>query len=58
MCRTQALLKLNPDEVHPTDWSCHEHIIYDDDYGIWTEQDQVSAAAAVFKLLDEEENLK
>ena len=36
----------------------HEHIIYDDDYGIWTEQDQISAAAAVFNLLDKEEDLE
>ena len=33
-----------------------EPIIYDDDYGIWTEQDQNSVAAAVFKLLDKAEN--
>ena len=58
MCRTQALLKLNPDEVHSADRSCHEHIIYDDDYGIWTEQDQISVTAEVFQLLDEEEDLK
>ena len=34
----------------------HETIIYDDDYGIWTEQDQNSVAAAVFELLDKAEN--
>ncbi len=34
----------------------HETIIYDDGYGIWTEQDQVSAAAEVFELLDNAEN--
>ena len=33
-----------------------EHIIYDDDYGIWTEQDQNSAAVEVFELLDKSEN--
>ena len=58
MCRTQGLLKLNPDEIHPAERARHEHIIYDDDYGIWTEQDQVSVAAVVFKLLDKEENLE
>ena len=30
----------------------HETIIYDDDYGIWTEQDQISVAADIFRLLD------
>jgi hypothetical protein len=35
-----------------------ETIIYDDNHGIWTEQDQVSAAAEVFRLLDEEENME
>ena len=34
----------------------HETIIYDDDYGVWTEQDQVSVAAEVFELLDKAEN--
>ena len=36
----------------------HETIIYDDDYGIWTEQDQVSVAAEVFQLFEKEENLE
>ena len=35
-----------------------EHIIYNDDYGIWTEQDQLSVADESFKLLDEEGNLE
>ncbi len=35
----------------------HETIIYDDDYGIWTEQDQVSVAADVFQLFDKHEDL-
>ena len=30
-------------------------ILYDDAYGIWTEDDQASAAAEVFALLDQEE---
>ena len=58
MCRTQALLKLNPDEVHPADRSCHEHVIYDDDYGIWTERDQILAAEEIFRLLDKAEDLE
>ena len=36
----------------------HETIIYDDDYGIWTEQDQVSTAAEVFQLFEEDEDLE
>ena len=34
----------------------HEMIISDDDYGIWTEQDQNSLAAEVFELLEKAEN--
>ena len=34
----------------------YETIIYYDDYGIWTEQDQLSVAAEVFELLDKAEN--
>lgn len=30
-------------------------IIYDDAYGVWTEEDQASAAAEVFALMDGEE---
>jgi hypothetical protein len=30
-------------------------IIYDDAYGVWTEEDQVSAAGQVFALMDAEE---
>ena len=30
-------------------------ILYDDAYGVWTEEDQASAAAAAFGLLDQEE---
>ena len=36
----------------------HETIIYDDDYGIWTEQDQVSVAVDVFQLFDQHEDLE
>ena len=36
----------------------HETIIYDDDYGIWTEQDQISVAAEVFQRFEKEENLE
>jgi len=30
-------------------------IIYDDAYGVWTEEDQASAAAEVFALMDKAE---
>ena len=30
-------------------------IIYDDAYGVWTEEEQASAAAQVFALMDAEE---
>ncbi len=30
-------------------------IVYDDAYGVWTEEDQASAAAQVFALMDAEE---
>ena len=36
----------------------HETIIYDDDYGIWTEQDQVSVAAEVFQMFEKDEDLE
>ena len=36
----------------------HNGIIYDDAYGVWTEEDQVSAAAQVFALMDAEEKPK
>ena len=29
-----------------------EPVIYDDDYGLWTEQDQAFAASQVFELMD------
>ena len=33
----------------------HPGILYDDAYGIWTEDDQVSAAAEAFRLMDQQE---
>ena len=53
-----SLPNLSTDELQHIERAIHnlyrarrEHIIYDDDYGIWTEQDQVSVAAEVFELL-------
>ena len=60
---TASLPNLSTDELqHIEQVICElyrarcERIIYDDDYGIWTEQDQNSVAAAVFELLDKAEN--
>ena len=60
---TAVLGNLSTDElqhvervIHDLYKARHETIIYDDDYGIWTEQDQVSVATEVFKLLDKSEN--
>ena len=60
-----VLPNLSTDELHHIEKAIHnlyqarhEHIICDDDYGIWTEQDQISTAAEVFQFLDEEEDVK
>ncbi len=62
---TAALPNLSTDELQHIEQvirdlyrARHETIIYDDDYGIWTEQDQVSVAAEVFQLFEKEENLE
>ena len=62
---TAALSNLSTDELQRVERvirdlyrARHETIIYDDGYGIWTEQDQVSTAAEVFQLFEKEENLK
>ena len=60
---TEALPNLSTDELQHIERvirdlyrARHETIIYDDDYGIWTEQDQNSVAAQVFELFDQAEN--
>ena len=60
---TAALPNLSTDELRHIERvirdlyrARHETTIYDDDYGIWTEQDQNSVAAEVFELLDKAEN--
>ena len=62
---TAALPNLSTDELQHIERvirdlyrARHETIIYDDDYGIWTEQDQVSTAAEVFQLFEKKENLE
>jgi len=59
---TDALVKLNDEELHRVERALisiyrqrRTGIIYDDAYGVWTEEDQVSAAAQVFALMDAEE---
>ncbi|MYA70886.1 hypothetical protein F4141_02095 [Candidatus Poribacteria bacterium] len=58
-----ALPNLSTDElryiervIHDLYQARHETIIYDDDYGVWTEWDQNSVAAEVFDLIDKTEN--
>ena len=60
---TAVLPNLSTDELYYIEKAIHnlyrarcEHIIYDDDYGIWTEQDQNSVVAEVFALFDKSEN--
>ena len=60
---TAALQNLSTEELLRIEQAIHNlyrnrdvHIIYDDDYGIWTEQDQNLAAAEVFKLFDRSDN--
>ena len=57
-----ALAKLTDSELAQIERALHDQyrqrgggIIYDDAYGIWTEDDQVSAAAEAFILMDREE---
>ena len=57
-----ALPTLGNDELHQVEETVRQlyrkrkaGIIFDDAYGLWTEADQASAAAEVFKMFDEEE---
>ncbi|MDE0087591.1 MAG: hypothetical protein OXU23_17850 [Candidatus Poribacteria bacterium] len=59
---TAALPNLSTEELQHIEQTIHNlyrtrdvHIIYDDNYGIWTEHDQNLAAAAAFRLLEKEE---
>ena len=58
-----ALPNLSTNELRYIEWvihdlyrARHETIIYDDDYGVWTEWDQNSVAAEGFDLIDKTEN--
>lgn len=56
-----ALPQLTTEELCAVDAALREQfrarkvgILYDDAYGLWTEQDQASAAAEAFALMDQE----
>jgi hypothetical protein len=57
-----ALPLLTADELRSVDAALRQQfrerklgILYDDAYGVWTEEDQASAAAEAFESMDEEE---
>lgn len=57
-----ALPKLKDEELRQVEQAVrqlyrdrHAGIIYDDAYGIWTEEDQIAAAAEAFALMDQAE---
>jgi hypothetical protein len=57
-----ALPRLTTEELRLLDAALREQfrarkvgILYDDAYGVWTEEDQASAAAQAFGLMDQEE---
>lgn len=59
---TSALPKLSTEELQQVERALisiyrqrHTGIIYDDAYGVWTEEDQASVAAQVFAMMDAEE---
>ena len=56
-----ALPRLTTEELRTVDAALREQfrarrigILYDDAYGLWTEEDQASAAAEAFALMDQE----
>lgn len=58
-----ALPQLSIEELQTVDAALREQfrarqigILYDDAYGVWTEEDQASAAVEVFALMDREES--
>lgn len=58
-----ALPKLENEELRQVEQAVRQlyrqrkaGIIFDDAYGIWTEDDQTSAAADAFQMFDREEN--
>lgn len=58
-----ALPQLNVEELQAVDAAVRAQfrarkvgILYDDAYGLWTEEDEASAAADAFVLMDREED--
>lgn len=58
-----ALPLLSPEELQAVDVALRDQfrarklgILYDDAYGLWTEEDQASAAAEAFALMDRQES--
>jgi hypothetical protein len=58
-----ALPGLSAEELQSVDAALREQfrarklgLLYDDAYGLWTEEDQASAAAEAFALMDREES--
>lgn len=61
---TSILPRLSSEELQSIEQAIHvlyrnrnENIIYDDVYGIWTDQDQNLASAEAFRFFDMEEGL-
>lgn len=59
----QALPKLTSEEIMRVEAALHRlqrqrgiGIIYDDTYGVWTEDDQISVAAEAWTMLGESDN--
>ena len=59
---TNALPKMSTEELQKIERALisiyrqrRTSIVYDDAYGVWTEEDQISAAGQVFALMDAEE---
>lgn len=59
---TQALPALSDEELRAVERALHaiyrqrhSGIIYDDAYGVWTEEDQANAAAQTFSMLEDAE---
>ena len=60
----EALHRLTPDELQVVDAALRDQfrarkmgILYDDAYGLWTEDDQASAAAEAFALMERKEEV-
>jgi hypothetical protein len=58
-----ALPRLTVEELRAVDAAIRQQfrarklgILYDDAYGLWTEEDQASAAAEAFAVMDQGEN--